>query len=627
MFQDEFSRPVIGVGTLNVSARAKELVLETLNSNRLSYGPMMQRLEAEFSRLHGCRFGVMSSSGTSALQIALQAMNELHGWDDGDEVIVPSVTFVATANVVLHNRMKPVLVDIESTYYELNPELLESKITPRTRAIIPVHLFGHPADMDPIRDIANHYGLKIIEDTCETMFASYNRQRVGSLGDIGCFSTYVAHLLVTGVGGISTTNDPEYAVRMRSLMNHGRDSIYISIDDDKDKSDEELRVIIARRFNFVSVGHNFRVTEMEAALGLAQLEEWESMIATRRANAKSLIRKLVHLEAYLQLPKTRPGSEHSFMMFPVVLRDEPKVELVNFLEQNGVETRDMLPLTNQPVYLHLLGCSDEDYPVAGWINRNGFYVGCHQDLKEFDLDYVAELFERFFRQRPIETRAGACLIITTVDKAAIEPAFEVIAVDLFDRVIAVNDGFSDDTVALLESHGVQVLPLEGPDALHMIANDKIEIGQDNLVLFPADGQHDPRDVGRLLLALERGNDMAVASRFILGGERGRPDQMGRYRSIGNRVFTLLPNLLFYGNYSDCLCQLRAVRRSKLSALGLRGKGLPLYYRLSIQAMKKGWRVAEIPTTEFVSLNLGSYVKIIKSILPVLRVLISEWLWH
>jgi dTDP-4-amino-4,6-dideoxygalactose transaminase len=388
---------VITVGTLNVSERAKQLVLETLDNNRLSYGPLSRRFESEFAQLHGCRFGVMSNSGTSALQIGLQTLKELHEWKDGDEVIVPAVTFVATVNIVLHNRMQPVLVDVEPNYYELDPELLESKINSRTRAIIPVHLFGQPADMDPIRTVADRYGLKVIEDSCETMFASYNSRPVGSLGAIGCFSTHVAHLLVTGVGGINTTNDPEYAIRLNSLLNHGRDSIYLSIDDDKGKSREEMRFIIARRFRFISVGHSFRVTEMTAALALPQLEEWGSIIGPRRANATWLAQKLAGFESYLQLPAVRPGSEHSFMMFPIVLRDAPKVELVNFLEQHGIETRDMLPVTSQPVYQRLLGWREDDYPVAKWINRSGFYVGCHQDLTALDLEYMGEIFDRYFR--------------------------------------------------------------------------------------------------------------------------------------------------------------------------------------------------------------------------------------
>jgi perosamine synthetase len=378
--------------------------MQALDRNWLSYGPFTQRFEAEFASVHECRFGIFSNSGSSALHIALQAMKEMHGWNDGDEVIIPAITFVATANIVLQNNMVPVLVDVEPNFYELDPEMLEAKITQRSRAIIPVHLFGHPADMDPIREIADRHGLKIVEDSCETMFASYKGQRVGNLGDIGCFSTYVSHLLVTGVGGVSTTNNPDYAVRMRSLMNHGRDSIYINADDDKGKSTEVPQLIAAKRFQFVSVGHSFRSTEIEAALGLAQLEDWESMIATRRANAKSLSQKLDGFATYLRLPQIRPGSEHSFMMYPIVLADRPKRELVDYLEEHGVETREMLPLTNQPVYRKLLNWREQDYPVAQWINQSGFYIGCHQDVSEKDIEYIAELFEHFFRRQI--SRAG-----------------------------------------------------------------------------------------------------------------------------------------------------------------------------------------------------------------------------
>ncbi len=388
----------ITVGTLRISARAKALVRQVLDSNRLSYGPMMQRFESAFAKRQGCRFGIMSNSGTSALQLALQTMKERHSWRDGDEVIVPAVTFVATANIVIHNRMTPVLVDVDPQYYELDPTRLESVITPKTRAVIPVHLFGQPADMEPIAAIARKRGLKIIEDSCETMFATYQGRAVGSLGDIACFSTYVAHLLVTGVGGLNTTNDPDYAVGLRSLLNHGRDSVYLSIDDDDEKSGEELRTIIANRFKFVSVGHSFRSTEMEAALGLAQLEESAAMIRRRRANAAFLTKGLAPLEPWLQTPAIRPGSEHSFMMYPLVLRREPKAKLVNYLESHGVETRDMLPLTNQPVYHRLLGIREEDFPVAQRINANGFYIGCHQGLSVPQLATIVDLLKRYFAQ-------------------------------------------------------------------------------------------------------------------------------------------------------------------------------------------------------------------------------------
>ena len=615
--------PVIGLGTMPVTDRVRQLVLEVLDSGRLSFGPMIQKLETEFSRLHGCRFGIMSNSGTSALQIALQAMKEMHGWSDGDEVIVPAVTFVATANIVLHNRMRPVLVDVDAKYYHLDPAQLEAAMSDRTRAIIPVHLFGQPADMGPILDIALRRQLKLIEDSAETMFATYCGQPVGSLGDIGCFSTYMAHLLVTGVGGLNTTNDPEYAVLLRSLMNHGRDSIYIGIDDDDEKTAEELRTIVARRFQFTSVGHSFRATEIQAAIGLAQLEDVPTMLAARRANARALIEKLRPLESRLQLPETRPNAEHSFMMFPIVLRGEPKAELVNFLEQHGVETRDMLPLTNQPVYHRLLGWREQDYPVAKWINQNGFYVGCHQDLDEQDMDYVAGLIDRHFRRRTSKVRDGACLVISTANSARVIPQLlDDVPRELFERVIAVDAQSSDGTVELLRNLGVEVVP-RSEDVLVMATTGALNIAQQHVVFVEADGRTNARDIGRLVLTLERGHDMVIGSRFQPGGARHDRDRRFRYRSTGNRVLTLAANLLFYGNSTDVLHPFRAVRMDRLASLRLDYGGLPGFYQLSIRAMRERWKIAEIPTTELVT-HPNDALDVTLSIPPILRVLTAEW---
>lgn len=391
-------RREVGVGTLNISAQGKKYVNQALDSNRLSYGPFLKQFEKLFADIHENKFALVSNSGTSSLHIALQALKEIHGWQNGDEVLVPAVTFVATSNIVLHNNMVPVFVDIERDYYELDPTLIEAKITPRTRAMIPVHLFGQPCDMDPIMAIAKKHNLKIIEDSCETMYARYKGRMVGNLGDISCFSTYIAHLLTTGVGGLSLTNNPEYAVMMRSLLNHGRDSIYISIDDDNGVSGDKLKEIISKRFSFVSIGHSFRMTELEGALGVAQVEELPTIVQKRRDNAAYLMKGLKRLESYIQLPKIRPETEHSFMMFPIVLLNEPKVKLVNYLENNGIETRDMLPLINQPIYKKLFNLDPKDYPVADWVNTNGFYIGCHQDISMDDLDYMINLFYEYFAQ-------------------------------------------------------------------------------------------------------------------------------------------------------------------------------------------------------------------------------------
>ena len=230
------------------------------------------------------------------------------------------------------------------------------------------------------------------------MFARYKGRSVGNLGDIGCFSTYVAHLLTTGVGGMNTTNDPRYAMVMRSLFNHGRDSIYISVDDDNDVTEAQMNEIIARRFSFVSIGHSFRITEMEGALGVAQLEEKDEMITKRQKNAAYLTRRLEKYGKYIQLPRIRPETEHVFMMYPIVLRDGSKKDLVEFLEKCGIETRDMLPLICQPIYQKMFNITQGQYPVADWVNKSGFYVGCHQDLTQEDLDHIILIIGEYYNQ-------------------------------------------------------------------------------------------------------------------------------------------------------------------------------------------------------------------------------------
>lgn len=386
----------IGVGGLELGPKEKAYLHQVIESNRLSYGPFSQKFEALFAKLHNCHYALFCSSGTSALHLAVAALKEVYGWRDGDEIIVPATTFIATSNVVLHNRLRPVFVDVEPDTYNINPDLIEEKITPLTRAIIPVHLLGLPADMDPICDIAARHNLRIIEDSCETMFASYRGRKVGSIGDIGCFSTYIAHFIVAGIGGLATTNNPELAVIMKSLMNHGRDSIYISIDDDKGVSSEKLLEIVAKRFSFVRVGYNFRATEMEAAIGLAQLEDKDRIIQARWENARYFINGLADLQKHIQLPYIPPDRDHMFMLFPIVVKEGSKRGVVNCLEQNMVETRDMFPLINQPVYEKLFGVLEDRYPVARWLNESGFYIGCHQYLSQRDKAYVVATIRQYF---------------------------------------------------------------------------------------------------------------------------------------------------------------------------------------------------------------------------------------
>lgn len=386
----------IGVGALELGVREKEYLRQVIDSNRLSYGPFSEKFESSFAKLHGCNHAVFCSSGTAALSLAVAALKEVHAWRDGDEILVPATTFIATSNVVLHHNMRPVFVDINPKTYNINPEEIEKHITPATRAIIPVHLMGLPADMDPIVQTAARHKLRVIEDSCETMFAKYKGRPVGSMGDIGCFSTYIAHFIVAGIGGFATTDDPKLAVIMRSLMNHGRDPVYLNIDDDRGVSREQLLRIVANRFAFVRVGHNFRATEMEAAIGLAQLENRRAIIRARRENAQYFMRELAELGEHLQLPHIPLGHEHMFMLFPIIVKSGKKQELVNYLEQHLIETRDMFPLVTQPIYQKLFGPLAQQYPVARWISENGFYIGCHHHLQPEEKSYIVRTIRTFF---------------------------------------------------------------------------------------------------------------------------------------------------------------------------------------------------------------------------------------
>ncbi len=393
----------LGVGTCNISDLAKKYVNEVLDSNRLTYGPFSKKFEQIFAAAHNCKYAVLLNSGTSALRIAVAALKEKYQWADGDEILLPTITFVADVNVVIHNNLTPVFVDIHDQYYNMDPLKIEAKITPRTKAILVSHLFGGAADMDAIMDIAQKHDLRIIEDACESSFAMYKGKPVGSFSEISCFSTYQAHIVATGVGGLALTNDPELAVTLRSLANHGRDGIYMQIDDDKGKTGEELRQIVSKRCTFVRPGYSFRATEMEAAIGLAQVEESiANEITARQKNAASLTAILQPFETDLQLPAIAPENFHVFMMYPIVIKTGSKAnrdDLVNFLESYNVETRRMLPLLDQPYILERYGDLSAEYPVGDHVNKNGFYIASHPDLTEEEITYIGAVFSAFFAQQ------------------------------------------------------------------------------------------------------------------------------------------------------------------------------------------------------------------------------------
>jgi dTDP-4-amino-4,6-dideoxygalactose transaminase len=386
----------ISIADIKINSKAKKYLNRIIATSRLTYGPFTRKLEAKFAKIHHRRWAIFTSSGTGALQAGLAALKETHHWHDGDEVLVPAISFVSTANIVYHLRLKPVFVDVELETYNLDPDQIKKHITKKTRAIIPVHILGLPANMPAIINIAKQYNLKAFEDSCDAMFVTINKKPVGSFGEIAAFSTYVAHLLPTGVGGFLVGDNAKLEKIARSYTFHGRHTSYLSIDDDdKNKFNQAFK----NRFRFDRIGSHFRLTELEAAIGLSQLEtkEYSQNIKKRQDLARLLIKLLKPLEDKLQLPYSPAGFQHAYMMFPLMIKDSKidKWQLMLFLEKNNIETRELLPLLNQPAYKKTFGNLEKKYPNAAKINKNGFYFGCHPYMNQSDIKYIAKKIHEF----------------------------------------------------------------------------------------------------------------------------------------------------------------------------------------------------------------------------------------
>ncbi len=392
----------IGVGYASVTEIEKKYVLEALESERLSQGRFVAQFEKRFSEAHAKKYGVMCNSGTSALHLALETLKEIDGWDGNTEVLVPAITFIATSNACLHAGLKVVFVDVEPETYNMNPDEIEKHITKNTRCIIPVHTFGMPCDMGRIMDIAKKYNLRVIEDCAEAHFAKVNGQPVGGFGDISAFSTYVAHTITTGVGGLVCTDDRNCMEILRSLVAHGRACTCerCVASDGITVCPKRMQTEIDRRFSFVRIGYSYRVGEIEGALGLAQLERNEEIMERRHKNAAYLIQELEKLEEFIQLPRHPENIEHTYMMFPIVIKKKEidRKEFVQYLESCNIETRPMLPLLNQPIYKTIFGNIEKQYPVAEYINHHGFYIGCHHGMTKEQLDYQIEKISAFIRK-------------------------------------------------------------------------------------------------------------------------------------------------------------------------------------------------------------------------------------
>jgi len=390
-------------GTMSVTEEAKELVSELMESGRLSSGKYVRQFEEEYSKLIGTKEAVAVSSGTDADILALAVLYD-YGAVRGDEIIIPSLSFVATGNAVLHAGFTPVFVDVELETFNINPDKIEEVITDKTRAIMPVHLMGKPAEMDKIMAIAKKHKLIVIEDAAEAHGSKYRGKNIGTIGDMAAYSLYVAHMISTIEGGVVTTDNPDYAEILRSLRSHGRSCNCKSCVMNKGEISCAKRFSAGNdiRFIFQRIGYSSKMNELEAAVGLGNIKAWPTYLARRRENFLYLSEKFKHFDPYLL---TMHEEKHEIIgphAFPIIVKKGSKFtrdQLVNYLSRNGIDSRNMfLSMPTQCLGFKFLGYKLGQFPVAEYIGKNGLHIGLHQDLDRKHMQYFIDVMEEFAKE-------------------------------------------------------------------------------------------------------------------------------------------------------------------------------------------------------------------------------------
>lgn len=344
-------------------------VLDVLTSGRLSSGEWVERFEAEFASYVGVRYAVATSSGTAALEALLEAL----GVGPGDEVVVPAFTFAATANAVVHRGARPVFADIDPVTFNVDPQAVEDALRThrRVRGVVVVHLYGLPAAMDALVSLSERYGVWLVEDAAQAHGAAFQGRRVGGFGLAGVFSFYPTKNMTTGEGGMVVTSDPQLARRVRLLVHQGQ----------------------LEPYRYEVVGHNYRMTDLSAALGWGQLQHLEERNAARRRNAVRLTQSLQGL-AGIHPPVEPEGYWHVYHQYTV--RAEHRDGLAQHLRGRGVETRVYYPqpLPHTEPYRRL-GYPQGLWPRAEATSREVLSLPVHPGLKEAQLERVAEAVREF----------------------------------------------------------------------------------------------------------------------------------------------------------------------------------------------------------------------------------------
>ena len=396
----------IPFGAITVTEKSRALIKQILETGRFSGGRYVREFEKKFSGLIGTKKAVAVSSGADAVALALAVLYDF-GVSRGDEIILPALSFVATGNAVLQAGFTPVFVDVTRETLNINPLLIEQVITEKTRAVLAVHLMGKPAQMDSVGEIARRHNLYVIEDAAEAHGAVYKGKNAGTIGDMAAFSLYVAHIITTVEGGIITTDREDFAEILRSLRSHGRacrcevcllntGSGYCAKRFANDRGADI-------RFLFDRIGFSAKMNELEAAVGLGNLEIYQQILAKRRQNLNLMRERFRQFSQYLATVEEASDEKIGPHAFPIIVKKGApfnRGELANHLTRNGIDTRDLFSsMPTQCPGFAFLGYRPGDFPEAEYVGKNGLHIGVHQEIEEADIDYFIETVKKFLKTR------------------------------------------------------------------------------------------------------------------------------------------------------------------------------------------------------------------------------------
>lgn len=388
-------------GTITITEKSKKLIGQILEGGRVSCGKYVREFEKKFASLAGTKEAVALSSGADADALALAVLYDF-GAERGDEVIVPALSFVATGNAVLQAGFTPVFVDIQRDTLNIDPAKIEKVITKKTKAIMPVHLMGKPAEMDSINTIAKKHNLYVVEDAAEAHGGIYKGKNVGTLGDMAAYSLYVAHIITTIEGGIVTTNRLDCAEILRSLRSHGRACKCESCVLNTNSGYCSKRFQYGGtdiRFVFERIGYSAKMNELEAAIGLGALDVYNSILKKRRKNLYYLMEQFKRFKPFLATIKKEEYEEIGPHALPIIIQEEAQFsrdEFIDYLNKKGVDTRNLfLSMPTQCPGFLPLGYKLGEFPNAEYLGNNGLHVGVHQDLGKKECDYFLNTVEEF----------------------------------------------------------------------------------------------------------------------------------------------------------------------------------------------------------------------------------------